>query len=118
MAFAPTPPRVNLSAQLLSISAITSTVVQQSGGTSGGSGSITISSSPALGARLAGEGCRERCADQLDQCDCFRLGLDGNAHANDRRNVLHLGRADGDTVHSGDIGRPGRLCGGGNGIIL
>jgi hypothetical protein len=49
MAFAPTPPRANLPAQLLSISSITATAVQQSGGTSGGSGSISISGAPATG---------------------------------------------------------------------
>jgi hypothetical protein len=49
MAFAPTPPRVNLPAQLLSLSSITSTVFEQSGGTSGSSGSITISSPPTTG---------------------------------------------------------------------
>jgi hypothetical protein len=49
MAFLPTPPRKHLPAQLLSISSITSTAVQQSDGTSGGSGTITISNAPTTG---------------------------------------------------------------------
>jgi len=49
MAFAPTPPRSSMPAQLLSIASITSTAVQQTGGKSGGSGSVTISNAPGTG---------------------------------------------------------------------
>jgi hypothetical protein len=49
MAFAPTPPRANLPAQLLSISSITSTAIQKSVGTPGSSGTISISSPPTTG---------------------------------------------------------------------
>ena len=76
MAFAPTPPRANLSAQLLSISAITSTVVQQSGGTSGGSGSITISSSPSTD--IAGTAV-SLAGSVSPASTAVRLGLSGSA---------------------------------------
>ncbi len=49
MTFSPTPPRINSPAQLLSIASITSIFDQQSGGTSGGSGSIAISAAPTTG---------------------------------------------------------------------
>ncbi len=47
MAFAPTPPRINLPAQLLPLSSITAAAVEQSGGYSGSS--IAISSPPSSG---------------------------------------------------------------------
>ncbi len=49
MVFAPTPPRTNLPAQLLPLSSITATAVQQSGGSSGSSSAIAIIGAPTNG---------------------------------------------------------------------